>query len=490
MERRQFLQRAAASGLVAGIGPLAGSTAVSRAQAPSRSDVAEACCDRTYASVADAMKSPRETLLYVPCIYVGTGVREPDYLATVDVDPKSPSHGQVIHRLPMPTVGDELHHFGWNACSSCHGGQGPGRRFIVLPGIGSGRIHVVDTLDPRVPQLHHVIEPAEIREASNLTAPHTVHCLASGEVMISMLGDGEGNGPGGFLLLDDEFQVKGRWERNAQGMHYNYDFWYQPRHNVMVSSEWGAPNTVSRGFDPKDVAAGKYGRRLHFWNWKDRTIEQTVDLGERGQIPLEVRFHHNPESQHGFVGAALSSTMWHWHRHNGTWQVDEVLQVAPVPTEGWPFPVPGLITDVLLSLDDRWLYFSNWLHGDVRQYDVSDPANPRLTGQLWLGGVTGHEREASMSERKVTGGPQMLQLSLDGKRLYITNSLYSPWDNQFYPEMAQRGSYLVRVDCDNQAGGMKLDEDFFVDFAKEPAGPARAHEMRFPGGDSTSDIWV
>jgi methanethiol oxidase len=42
--------------------------------------------------------------------------------------------------------------------------------------------------------------------------------------------------------------------------------------------------------------------------------------------------------------------------------------------------VPGLITDLLVSMDDRFLYFSNWLHGDLRQYDVSDPANPKLTG--------------------------------------------------------------------------------------------------------------
>lgn len=45
-------------------------------------------------------------------------------------------------------------------------------------------------------------------------------------------------------------------------------------------------------------------------------------------------------------------------------------------------PTPGLITDILLSLDDRFLYFSNWLHGDLRQYDISDPQRPRLTGQV------------------------------------------------------------------------------------------------------------
>ncbi len=84
----------------------------------------------------------------------------------------------------------------------------------------------------------------------------------------------------------------------------------------------------------------------------------------------------------------------------------------------------------------------------------------------------------------------MLQLSLDGKRLYVTNSLYSTWDNQFYPELAKAGSYLLQIDCDTQNGGLKINEHFYVDFGKEPAGPARAHEMRYPGGDCTSDIWV
>lgn len=84
----------------------------------------------------------------------------------------------------------------------------------------------------------------------------------------------------------------------------------------------------------------------------------------------------------------------------------------------------------------------------------------------------------------------MLQLSLDGKRLYVTNSLYSPWDNQFYPDMAEKGSYLLQLDCDTESGGLTLNEDFMVNFGAEPNGPARAHEIRFPGGDCTSDIWV
>lgn len=42
----------------------------------------------------------------------------------------------------------------------------------------------------------------------------------------------------------------------------------------------------------------------------------------------------------------------------------------------------GLITDILISLDDRFLYFSNWLHGDIRQYDITDRRKPRLVGQV------------------------------------------------------------------------------------------------------------
>ncbi len=477
MQRREFLATTAAisAGLL--------SSGLRGADDQSRQN----CC-LTYATPADAMQSPREPLAYVTCTCVGIEPARPDYLATIDLDPKSKTYSQIINRLSMPEAGDELHHFGWNACSSCHADKTKQRRYLLLPGLRSNRIHVADLADPRAPKLTKVIESKEIVEKTNLSAPHTVHCLPDGQVMLSMLGDGKGNAPGGFLLLDQDFNIVGRWEKPADAPRFNYDFWYQPRHNVMISSEWAAPNTVNPGFKLEDVKDGKYGNRVYFWDWTKREIVHQAELGEQGMIPLEVRFHHNPASTHGFVGAALSSTMWHWHRAGDQWKVDKVIDVEPVEAQGWPFPVPGLITDLVLSLDDRWLYFSNWLHGDLRQYDVSDPAKPKLTSRLWLGGVLGPGHK--FRGNTLTGGPQMLQLSLDGKRLYVTNSLYSSWDNQFYPSIAKSGSYMLQIDCDTTKGGMKANEDFFVDFGQEPGGPARAHEMRFPGGDSTSDIWV
>jgi len=126
---------------------------------------------------------------------------------------------------------------------------------LIIPGLASGRIHVVDTVDPRRPRMRKVIESKDVVGKAKLTGPHTVHCLADGRIMISMLGDENGDAPGGFLLLDDQFEVAGSWAASHEGMRYNYDFWYQPRYNVMVSSEWASLNTVRPGFKLEDVGA-------------------------------------------------------------------------------------------------------------------------------------------------------------------------------------------------------------------------------------------
>jgi selenium-binding protein 1 len=425
-----------------------------------------------YASPAEAARAPAEEFLYVACLHEGTGVNEPDFLAVVDAE-----DGRIVHRLAMPNAGDELHHYGWNRCSSaCHG---PDRSHLIVPGFRSSRIHVVNVADdPRRPRIEKVIEPDELVRATGLTRPHTVHCMPGNEIVISMLGDAAGNGACGFAVLDAQtFEVKGRWENGGPRPSFNYDFWYQPRQNVLASSEWGEPNAYEKGFDLDDVAAGRYGSRLHFWNLSERRLEQTLELGETGLVPLEIRWLHDPDADQGFVGAALSSTMWHFHRTNGSYSAEQVIAVEGVEQEGWPFPVPGLITDLVVSMNDRFLYFSDWLHGDLRQYDISDPANPRETGRLQLGGVLGRPSDAG---RELGGGPQMLQLSLDGRRLYVTNSLYSTWDNQFYPGLR---SWLLRIDCDPE-GGMQIDPGFFVDFQ-----PARAHEVRLQGGDCTTEIF-
>jgi methanethiol oxidase len=115
---------------------------------------------------------------------------------------------------------------------------------------------------------------------------------------------------------------------------------------------------------------------------------------------------------------------------------------------------------------------------------VSDPANPKLKSQVWLGGLLGRDGGHPKARGPLNGGPQMIQNSLDGDRVYVTNSLFSTWDNQFYPGIE---GWLVKLDRQPD-GTYALDPDFFVDFHEQADG-ARPHEIHLPGGDCTTEIF-
>jgi selenium-binding protein 1 len=93
-----------------------------------------------FASPAEARAQEAEKYIYVAALYQGTGIEEPDFVAVIDVDPESPRYSEIVSRVDMPNVGGELHHFGWNACSSaCHSSLQ--RDTLIVPGFRSGRIH-------------------------------------------------------------------------------------------------------------------------------------------------------------------------------------------------------------------------------------------------------------------------------------------------------------------------------------------------------------
>ncbi len=159
-----------------------------------------------YASPKHAMEAPREKLAYVAM--VDSTAARPDALGVVDVDPESASYGRLVGQVDMPTPGDELHHFGWNACSSHLCPWSPHahaeRRYLIVPGINSSRIHIIDTKpDPRQPRLVKVIEGETLAARAGYSAPHTVHC-GPDAIYLSALGDPDGNGPGGMFTLDHE----------------------------------------------------------------------------------------------------------------------------------------------------------------------------------------------------------------------------------------------------------------------------------------------
>ena len=106
------------------------------------------CCGPGYASPAEAMKAPREKLLYTVALYTGTGMQKPDYLAT-STSTRQSDLLQVVHRLEMPSIGDELHHFGWNACSSCHRRRHEGAAVPDRAGLRAAELHIIDTRPTR-----------------------------------------------------------------------------------------------------------------------------------------------------------------------------------------------------------------------------------------------------------------------------------------------------------------------------------------------------
>jgi selenium-binding protein 1 len=452
-----------------------------------------------YPSPAMAGEAPAESLAYVALLTQGANGKK-DALGVVDADPASPTYGSLINKLELPNGGNELHHFGWNACSShlCAYAPNPHmeRRYLVLPGTNSSRIHIVDTHpDPRAPRLAKVIEPEEVMAKTGYAAPHTVHCGPDG-IYINALGAPNGDGPGGIFRLDhDSFEVKGRWEKSRGPQHLAYDFWWHLGHDVMITSEWGTPNMVKDGVNPELLLAGKYGKALHVWDLHTQKHVQRLELGKEQQMVLELRPAHDPRRAYGFVGVVmslkdLSSSIWQWYHDDvaNTWAVRKVIEIPAEPADPDVLPpllkgfgaVAPLVTDINLSLDDRTLYVSCWGTGELRQYDVSDPENPVLKGSLHIGGIvrrTAHPREI---DRPLNGGPQMVEVSRDGKRVYLTNALYSPWDAQFYPDGIK--GWMAKIDAD-PSGGMSFDRDFLVEFEDG----LRPHQVRLQGGDASSD---
>ncbi len=281
-----------------------------------------------YPSPRLAMQAPPETLAYVAALNP-PGATLNDAILVVDVDPASASYGKRVGQTVLPRAGDELHHFGWNACSSALCPYAPHphveRRYLVVPGIRSSRIYILDTKpDPRNPSIVRIIEPEEVFARTGYSRPHTVHCGPDG-IYVSALGAPDGNGPGGIFLLDHfSFDVLGKWEMDRGSQYLGYDFWWHLTQDTLLTSEWGTPNQIENGVIPEELLQSRYGHQLHVWDLRKRRHVQALDLGKEYQMVLEMRPAHDPTKTYGFVGVVvslkdLSASIWLWHRQNGAW---------------------------------------------------------------------------------------------------------------------------------------------------------------------------
>ena len=364
-----------------------------------------------------------------------------------------------------------------------------------MPGLRSSRIHIVDVKDdPKAPKLTKVIEADEIASKTGYSRPHTIHCGPDG-IYVSALGNPEGDGPGGIFLLDHEnFSVKGAWEQDRGPQELAYDFWWHLNQGTVITSEWGTPNMVESGLQPELLLSNQYGHKLHIWDLEKRKHVQEIDLGAEHQMVLELRPGARPAQGLRLRRRRHLDRRPHRPR-SGCGSATATARSRPRRSSpsrrSRPRPSSSRRPCSRSAPCRRWSPTSRCRSTTRRS---SSPAGARASSSATTSRTrTTRARRApcasaaSSSARAhpaagpLNGGPQMVELSRDGKRVYLTNSLYASWDAQFYPEGID--GWFVKLDAGDD-GSLTLDPDVFVEYSGE-----RPHQVRLGGGDASSDSY-
>ncbi len=360
-----------------------------------------------------------EKYLYVFC--VDADAKDNDFLIVVDVDMESPKFGKIIHQLDLGSSGNETHHFGFT----------DDRTHIWGCSLFSNRVFLINVSeDPAKPKLVKVIDSSK---ESGLTGPHSPYALP-GRMLVSFLAGKDGGLPAGLA----EFTNDGRFIRRLDlpgDAPYMYDVAIKADLNRMVTSSFTPLRNYRKPFarmDPND-----FGNKLLIWDYRQRKVLEELTTGT---APLECRWSLKPGVNHGFTNCALDDSIWVWEgTADGHYQARKLCSTGKLPA------------DLRQSPDDRYLYVSCFVSNEIQQWDVSDLKAPRLVSTV----VPGVQ-------------PNMMHVTGDGKRMYITNSLLSTLDHS--------GNFWIRL-ARIGPDGLKMDPFFNIDLTRFPTGPARGHDM-------------
>ncbi|MGH7170680.1 MAG: selenium-binding protein SBP56-related protein [Gemmataceae bacterium] len=360
-----------------------------------------------------------EKYLYVFC--VDADAKDNDFLAVIDVDVKSPKYGTILYQLDLGSAGNETHHFGFT----------DDRTHIWGCSLFSNRVFVINVSDdPARPKLVKAIDSAKV---TGFTGPHSPYAIP-GRMLISFLGGKDGGVSAGLAEFgnDGHFIRKFALPKKAP---YGYDVAINPNLNRMVTSSFTPPKNYRKPMAEMDLK--QFGDKLLIWDYRARKVLQTL---KTEAAPLECRWSLRKDAKHGYVNCALANSIWVWEGDaDNRYTARKLCDTGKLPV------------DLSQSPDGRYLFVSCFASDEVQQWDVSDLKNPKL-----------------FSTAKPGVEPNMLHLTGDGKRMYVTNSLLSTMDraNDFWVK-------LIRVGAD----GMKVDPKFKVDLTKFKTGPARGHDM-------------
>jgi methanethiol oxidase len=364
-----------------------------------------------------------EKYLYV--IAVDADAKDHDFLAVIDVNLASSTHGQILATVDLGSANNEPHHMGFT----------DDRTKIWAGSLFSKRLFIFDVAaDPAQPRLIKTIE--DITALTGLHGPHTYYAL-QGRMLLTFLSSAEGALPGGIAEFTNDGEFVRVWQ-NPPGAPYAYDVAIKPELNRMITSSFTPHRNYSKPMAHWDLKDG--GNTLVVWDLKER---KPIQILTTDPIPLEVRWSVKSGKAYGWANSALGDSLVFFRQEkNGKFSVKKVADLGK----------GCLPADLRHSPDDRYLYVSCFLTSEIQAWDVSVPDKPRLHDTI-VPGVS----------------PNMMHLSADGRRMYVTNSLLSTMDytNNFWVR-------LVHIGPD---GRLKLDPFFNVDFSKFPSGAARAHDM-------------
>lgn len=399
----------------------------------------------------DGAAAKHERYLYVATI--AQSATDPDFVAVVGADPSRADYGTIVGRVDMPNVGDELHHFGYS---------GDQRRLIV-PGLFSNRIHVLGIKgDGRTLSVDAVNE--ELVAKSGYVIPHSVIATKGRKALVTMIGAATGDTlPGGIVEIDAKTgELTSHYgpgpSRTAAdlGPKYMYDFDSLHDAHLGISTTFGPPARCGGGIDPSCL-----GDEVAVWDTKRQRVTQVQSLGANSGA-LEVRFIEKHKVRRAFINTPGTSAVWlaDDDDHDGVFEFQQVLG----PEDGLLIPA-----DMLLSYDHRFMYLTNWFGNTVQQFDITDPFEPVLTSTVSV------------------PHPNMLRLSRDNKRLYVTNSLLTTWDDDTRFGPARNDEYGIwRFDVDPVTGKLTSSTPgggswvSFENVRKQTTtGPAGPHMMLF-----------
>jgi selenium-binding protein 1 len=393
----------------------------------------------------------QERYLYVSTI--AQSATDPDFIAVIGADPRRRDFGKIVNRVDMPNVGDELHHYGYSH----------DQKRLLVPGLFSNRIHVFEIKgDGKRLDLKTVND--KLAAKSGYVVPHGVMAMPHGRAMVTMIGAATGNTqPGGIVEIDDKtgafvdhFGPGADRAPNQADPKYMYDFESLDEANRGISTTFGPPALCGGGIDPSCL-----GGEVAVWDVRRQKVIQTADLGAHSGA-LMVHFVRSKGVRRAFINTPGTNAIWlaDDDDRDGVFDFQQVLG----PDDGLVLPA-----DAVLSHDGKYLYVSNWFGNTVQQFDIRDPFNPAL--------------KATVS----VPHPNMLRVSRDNRRVYVSNALLTPWDNDPDFGPARNNEYGIWGFRVNKQSGrltpFKSGGAAWVSFTnvkkKTTTGPAGPHMILF-----------